>query len=663
MIKTLNLKTLISLILLSLFGTILISSNTSATNYTLTLTSSGSQNINVTADADTAISADSINVATSCRYGYNFTINTSVNNNNLYLNGNSANNQSDTYFTPVNGIASLKNNPNSWGYYYNNANPTTTPTADDIFSPVPTLNNPATIKTPLASPSSTNINDSFNIYYGVSSSSSIPVGNYKMIPDANNSNNNGTIIYTATIADACMRYNVHFSPASYFEGNLITGTGTMNDQTIYEGVSTQLTANGFTAPSGYYFVGWNTAQDGSGITYTDQQSVTDLTTVGNTITLYAMWNDCPNGNICYFANVSNPNNVEGEMGNQEILETDTSARLYAPNYKRDGYGFISWNTKPDGTGANYGPQQTIEFAAGQYSTSRLKLYAKWLAPAGNMQNWSGCSSMSIGSVTALRDTRDNNVYAVAKLADSKCWMMENLRLDDSATLSSSNTNNPSLPLTNVYDTGVTSNHLSPNSSIAYNATTAPEGWCNTGSLVCDDQSRIRTDNTTLFVNNTASNYDPAGDVYSYGNYYNWYSATAGNGVHSIQTENTNVGGDICPKGWHLPTNGDTSNIPNSESAQLHITLGGNGDKSDSDTNPTGIVMSNTYRSYPINTVLSGIGTLPIRSRNSWGEYWSPTAYSNVYNAYISDIGISEVNVANVITGKYSGRTVRCISGT
>ena len=59
----------------------------SASSYTLTLTSSGSQTINMSSSAGTAISSDAINVATTCRYGYNFTINTSVSDNNLYLGG------------------------------------------------------------------------------------------------------------------------------------------------------------------------------------------------------------------------------------------------------------------------------------------------------------------------------------------------------------------------------------------------------------------------------------------------------------------------------------------------------------------------------------------------------------------------------------------------
>ena len=644
----------VSLVCLFLSILCLTTQDVNAASYTLSLTSSGAQSINAPGAGGAVISSDSINVATTCKSGYNFTINTSVNDNNLYLGGDASQNESGKYFTPADGTTTLANSTNTWGYYYNASDPSTTPTSSNIFSPVPTLESPATVISPRATPSSTDINDNFNIYYGVSVSPSMPVGTYKMIPEQKIVGEetvlvDGTIVYTATIAEACTKYTVHFDPSSYFEGNLITGTGTMSDQSIFEGASTALTSNGFTAPSGYYFAGWNTAQDGSGTTYTDEQSVTDLVATGNTITLYAMWTDCPGGNICYSANVANPSDVTGSMGNQTISSSDTSAILYAPNYKHDGYGFKSWNTKKDGSGINYGPQQTIEFTAGQYSTTSLKLYATWVASNGNMQNWSGCSSMNIGDITALKDTRDNNVYAVAKLADGKCWTVENLRLDDSAELSSTNTHSPSLPLTNSWwyssandsDTKPTSNHLS--------ATTEPTttAWSTAGSSNCINQSMLATNNTTLFTNNTSTSYSASSNVYSYGNYYNWYSATAGNGTYS--KSGGNVSGDICPAGWHLPTGGTSGEYNN-----LNTALSG----TDTDT-----TASNNLRSYPNNFVHSGyVYGSSVNYRNSYGWYWSSTANSRGAALRV-ELSSRYVYPGTSNGNKYNGWMVRCVAGT
>ena len=641
--------------------------NASASSYTLTVASSGSQSIDVTANTGVGISVDNINVATTCRYGYNFTINTSVSDNNLYLGGDSSNNTEGTYFSSTDGTSALNATTNKWGYYYNTS---TVPTNTSVFSPVPTLSSPATVKTPLTTPASSDINDNFNIYYGVSSSPTMAKGTYKMIPDTNNSNNDGTIVYTATIANECLRYTVQFNPTSQFEGNTLSGTGTVSDQTLYEGVATALTANGFTAPSGYYFAGWNTAQDGSGIQYTNQQEVTDLASAGSTVTLYAMWTDCPPNTFCYNANVSNPNDVEGEMGNQTILDSDISAILWAPNYKRDNYGFASWNTNPSGTGTNYGPNQTLEFNAGAYSTGGVKLYAKWTASAGNMQNWTcpNDTNMPIGTVTALKDARDNNVYAIAKLADGKCWMIENLRLDDSVTLSSSNTHNPSLPITNTYSPRTTSYHLSSTIN-PYNTT-----WCVTYSSDCMDQSMLATNNTTLFINNTFSSYSASSDVYSYGNYYNWYSATAGYGKYD---NNNGAGyhapGDICPAGWHLPKGGGKSQESINEFWSLIVVGINNGVKPAnyddlsgpyySGTTEAGPV-SNALRAYPNNFVISGyVDSSLIGGRNSNGYYWTASGYnrSSAHGVYIERF--KTVTPGTNYETKWYGRTIRCVAGT
>ena len=618
--------------------------NTSAAT-SLTLTSSGSQSIDVLPATGTAISSDSINVTTTCRYGYNFTVQTSVDDTTLYLDGNS-DGSAYTYFSPAGGFDPLNETENEWGYFYDG---NTVPTNTSIFSPVPSsLEEPAIIKAPLDSPASSDINDNFNIYYGVSASANAEKGTYKMIPDEHD--NDGTIVYTATIADACTRYIVHFDPTSQFEGNTISGTGTMNDQSIYEGVATPLTNNGFTAPSGYYFAGWNTAQDGSGTSYTNQQSVTDLASAGNTITLYAMWTDCPGGKICYSANVVNASDVTGSMGDQTIYNSNTKATLWAPNFKRNNYGFAAWNTKPDGTGTNYGPNQTIQFT--EYSTAGLKLYAKWLASAGNMQNWSGCSSMNIGDVTALKDTRDNDVYAVAKLANGKCWMIENLRLADKdannnyVNLTSSNTHNPSLPLTNSWyyagsqTTLTTSNHLS--------STTDPyqTAWCSGGTGVnCTDQSMLAANNTTLFTSNTSSSYSISSDVYSYGNYYNWYSATAGH-KKNVNWSDYTVPGDICPVGWHLPTGAS-----NGEYYTLNTAINTGSTSTDAG-----------LRVYPANFVYPGyVSNASIYHRSYRANYWSATA--NGVNAYFLSFEETSVNPATNRTGYGLGMMVRCVAGT
>ena len=353
------------------------------------------------------------------------------------------------------------------------------------------------------------------------------------------------------------------------------------------------------------------------------------------------------GCINYFANASS---AIGEMGCQSA-SNNASVTLWASNFKRTGYGFAGWNTAYDYSGTNYGPNQTIT-APADVETNGLSLYAVWIKSAGTIQNWNGCSSLAQGASTALTDERDGNTYAVAKLADGKCWTIENLRLDDSAELSSTNTHNPSLPLTNSWwyssandsDTKPTSNHLS--------ATTDPTtiAWCKTNSSNCDDQSMLATSNTTLFTNNSSSSYSAESNVYSYGNYYNWYSATAGNGTYSKASGNT--AGDICPAGWHLPTGGSAT----AEFGALDVAMGGTG------AYQSTAEASNRWRSYPNNFVYSGyVDGSSVDRRGAYGFYWSSSAgYSNyAYNLFFFS---SYVGPGTDGLYKYGGRVARCVAG-
>lgn len=383
----------------------------------------------------------------------------------------------------------------------------------------------------------------------------------------------------------------------------------------------------------------------------------------------------------------NGGNVEGTMGCQSISASATSATLLASNFSREGYGFAGWSTTydySDSTGF-LGPQEYITFTAGQYTGTNngLSLYARWIKSAGNLQGWTGCSSLASGAVTALTDQRDNETYAVAKLADGKCWMIENLRLADThqegastvaTTLTTANTNNPLNDGTNVtlkhnYTDTDTFTNLSPTSAVAYDASTAPEGWCTTNSAACDDQSRIRTDNTANRANNSPNTNSTS--MYSYGNYYNWYSATAGNGTYSYSTNNNSVGGDLCPTGWRLPVGGQVTVNTTGDFYVLAKTLAGmepnNANSGYSyysgtvDNVDVGKLASDALRAYPNNYLYSGyVSGGSLGNRGSNGCYWSSTANLSNY-AYSLYLNSSSVYPGANNYNKYNGRAVRCLS--
>ena len=105
----------------------------------------------------------------------------------------------------------------------------------------------------------------------------------------------GTIVY-ARLTDSTGQYNngdvASITPVLTYTiaFNSNGGSGSMSSLTSRSyGTSYTLTANSFTK-SGYHFKNWNTKSDGSGTTYSNQASVSNLTiTNGATVTLYAIW--------------------------------------------------------------------------------------------------------------------------------------------------------------------------------------------------------------------------------------------------------------------------------------------------------------------------------------------------------------------------------------
>ncbi|MBR5046360.1 hypothetical protein IKX73_01880, partial [Candidatus Saccharibacteria bacterium] len=407
------------------------------------------------------------------------------------------------------------------------------------------------------------------------------------------------------------------------------------------------------------------------------------------------------GKIGYFPNAGNE--VDDTMGDQSISSSDTSATLWASNFKRPGYGFAGWSDKFDwvlgandasgnGTGANagyhiYGPNQTIEFTAGQYSTKGLSLYAVWVKSAGSLQNWSGCSSLAQGAVTALTDQRDNNTYAVAKLADGKCWMIENLRLNNT------NSDNATGALAQGYGTSQTYGNFiglaNPETANFGNNTTANSIYysgtqsgtaiinINTTNYPGYRMSRFRNDNTntdtTANPNTTVANMTNANqNVYSYGNYYSWSAAKA-NTDYLDTIENSNATNtSICPKGWRLPKGGNKANQATNEFWSLVVTGINNG------TNPANYDSSNQpyytgaeeagpvdkkLRTFPNNFVYSGfVGGDSVNNRGSCGDYWSATA-SSVNSAYRFYFSSTLVYLGTLDSYKYYGRSIRCVAGS
>ena len=121
-----------------------------------------------------------------------------------------------------------------------------------------------------------------------------------------------------------------------YNGNGATGGSTANSSHTYNSAKA-LTTNGFTR-TGYTFAGWNTQANGSGTNYSDNQSVTNLSsTQGATVTLYALWTQ-----VSHTLTV-NPNGgtYAGSTSNKTYTQKyGTTVNVADPT--RTGYTFGGW---------------------------------------------------------------------------------------------------------------------------------------------------------------------------------------------------------------------------------------------------------------------------------------------------------------------------------
>lgn len=139
------------------------------------------------------------------------------------------------------------------------------------------------------------------------------------------------------------------------------GTGIMNPLTEAQGVQHTVQANGFTPPSGEYFVEW---RDGSGTTYVPGAP---LTVLGD-VTLYAQWTTItPSSYTVTYDSNDLTGTTTTDTGAPGVNYTVLSNTFPAPT----GHRFIKWNTSASGNGTSYVSGSTFVL------NSDVTLYAIW----------------------------------------------------------------------------------------------------------------------------------------------------------------------------------------------------------------------------------------------------------------------------------------------
>ncbi len=139
--------------------------------------------------------------------------------------------------------------------------------------------------------------------------------------------------------------------------------------------------------TGYIFDGWNTAADGSGISYAAGSAYTPATN----ISLYAQWSAVPSGITTFISNGASGtiSPMVGDIGTSITLPSGTS--LSDP-----GSLFAGWNTSASGNGTSYVAGSSFVI------TSSITLYAQWSLTPTFTINFS--SNGGVGSVASLSGT-------------------------------------------------------------------------------------------------------------------------------------------------------------------------------------------------------------------------------------------------------------------
>ena len=525
---------------------------------------------NNSGNTNAVVKSEDINVVTNCRAGYNLTI-SGPSDRNLYKNGNSSNNTSGQYFSPVDGTSTLISTPNKWGYSL---------TADedtDVFTPLTSTE--TYLKTTSETASQTDINDTFPIYYGISMANSMSPGSYTF-------SNNNTIVYQLTMDSNCRSYALEFDANG--------GTGTMDDQDVSVGTTTRINWNSFISPAlgesyedsdgntisavagkMWAFWGWNTKADGTGDWYKNGEEITDIANDGETLTLYAQWKQATLDDLTTSPTGTNKtidHNTMQDMSAQVCYNSDITTKAYLEANNKTGA--ITLTDNRDGTTRNYDVSKladgncwmTTNLALGTNSEveltsddTDLEEGTTFTLPAGDTTSYTATTNLAKIRLTNGSNATTNGVYYSWNAATTNttststipttsiCSRNWDLPTNDQygalSTASSYSASNPTtdLPSQFMVDGGFTD-------GATFNQATYGFYWTATSSSTTSAYGR-RVNTTTLYSSaNTGTTY--GGNKYyrknircvaSKGKVTINYNANNGSGSTSSQTAEISVG--------------------------------------------------------------------------------------------------------------------------
>ncbi len=319
---------------------------------------------------------------------------------------------------------------------------------------------------------------------------------------------------------------------------------------------------------------------------------------------------------------------------------------------RDGFNFKGWCTTQvaDGgtcTGTTYNPDgggTDLAWTLDQtISSNSLTIYAMWELGVLKMQSMT-LADCTTTPVTVV-DERDNKEYLVAKLADGKCWMLDNLRLDltNSTILNGLTTSN-----THVDANSLTSLKSGNRSAGAQYASSGFVKWDSSSPDNVYNQAKANAD----YKDTTTTSYgEGSGKI---GVYYNYCAASAGSYCYDEDKGTGNVSYDLCPAGWRMPTGGDYqgSGVGDGEYFALGTALGLTFDEDWWGFTGT------TYQTALSTPLSGGFDNGSAYSQGSFGSFWSST-YGGGSGMYGLDVNSSGVGPTNY-SSRDDGYSLRCV---
>ena len=283
-----------------------------------------------------------------------------------------------------------------------------------------------------------------------------------------------------------------------------------------------------------------------------------------------------------------------------------------------------------------------------------------------------CDTLTLNETIELTDARNNQEYMIRKLADDKCWMINNL-MYGGGTTSISTGLDTGYTGTDVIPVGDgTSGTISDQTIGGASSYTDAYYYDTTGQCFDVNQDWDCEIGNGIDVEITNDDID---SPYFAGYLYNWCAATGTNSAtctdESTEPEN-NAGTSICPLGWRLPTiidNGLTTiddwmtdiigNL-SSEFSLLNAKMAGFANNQDP------IYLDSYWEYYegwqfsgPFRGIFSGYWSGGFSDQGNRGSVWSSSSLDGASGAFLLNFYLSDIRPDNS-GGRGEAVAVRCV---